>query len=128
MATKTDKNGTGAGVLVPDNRTGADTPVVTLDSLEALVTRWANLSSKDGRLFSALCAAENPAKAVETMLALIGEFRGMAKAGASKAFTFPSSHTFHGMTGRDALNAITDDRDSNGKVRTLARDKYKIRK
>ena len=131
MATKTDKNGTGAGVVVPDNRTGAgaeSTPVVTLQALEALVTQWANLSSKDGRLFSALCGVSNPAVAVQNMLNLIGRFHAMARAGSSKAFTFADSHPFAGMTGRDALNAVTDERESNGKVRTRARDTYKIRK
>jgi hypothetical protein len=103
-------------------------PTVTMEALEALVCQWANLSSKDARLFSALCGAgENVESAIARMTALIGEFRAMARTGASKAFTFPSGHTFSGMTGRDALNAVTDDRDSNGKVRTAARDRYKIR-
>lgn len=104
------------------------TPAVTMGALEALVSNWANLSSKDARLFSALCGAgDNVDTAVSRMLALIGEFRAMARTGASKAFTFPGAHPFHGMTGRDALNAITDDRESNGRVRTLARDTYKVR-
>jgi hypothetical protein len=130
MATKTSNgNGTGARVAVPENGTGAEsTPVVTLQSLEALVTEWANLSSKDGRLFSALCGVSNPAVAVQNMLNLIGRIQTMARTGASKAFTFADSHPFAGMTGRDALNAVTDERESNGKVRTRARDTYKVRK
>ncbi len=100
-------------------------PVVDKTGVERVFYRYANLDGKRARLFSALCGSENPARDVADMSAFIDDIRAMARTGASKAFTFPDGHALAGKTGRDALNAITDDRESNGAIRTAVKKNYK---
>ena len=103
----------------------APAPIVDTATVETVFYRYAGLDGKTARLFSALCALDNPATVYASMMAFIDDIRKMARMGASKAFTFPDGHPLGGKTGRDALNAIVDDRESNGAIRKTVKANYK---
>ncbi|GMU20604.1 MAG: hypothetical protein AMXMBFR13_07010 [Phycisphaerae bacterium] len=107
------------------NGAKSDSAVVTRESVENLLYRWASMPSKLQRLFAAVCAMDNPQEALQEVQGLIAELRAAARSAASKNFTFEKGHQCEGLTGRDALNAITDDRESNGKVRQKVKAAYR---
>ena len=107
------------------NEAKSDSAVVTRETVEHLLYRWASMPSKLQRLFGLVCAMDNPQEALKEVQGLIAEVRAAARSAASKNFTFEKGHKCEGFTGRDALNAVTDDRESNGKVRQQVKAAYR---
>jgi hypothetical protein len=103
----------------------AEKPIGNKKTVETVLDTYANMPTKEARLMSAVIALDNPADVFAHVVRFIGEIRALARQTGAKSYTFPKGHECEGFTGRDALNAILDERESNGKVRARIRKAYK---
>jgi hypothetical protein len=102
--------------------------VVTAEAVDALLERWANMDPVLGRLLIILAGLTDIDRSVGEVKEFLGLIQAHARHPSAVSFQFPKHHKCAGKTGRDALNAITDERESNGTIRKLVKEQYRIAK
>ena len=102
--------------------------IVTAEAVDAVLEKWANMDAVLARLLIILTGLTDIDKSVGEVKEFLANVQALARHPSATSFQFPKQHKCAGKTGRDALNAITDERESNGTIRKLVKEQYRISK
>lgn len=102
--------------------------IVTAEVVDGILEKWANMDAVLARLLIIIASLTDADKAYAEVKAFLAEIQSAARHPSAVNFQFPKNHLCAKDTGRDALNAITDERESNGTIRAKIKKQYRVSK